>query len=164
MLSKICPNAGFCKPGGSGASSVVSFHTFDDTANAVPTVFVSFDAEADDSSSAIPTACVLADAELDDVFALSLSPVVPSSTSATFDDEGGVLDCGCLATEGDKHFDLAFSNEIGGLLVTHNLNKKPNISVANESGDEVVVGVDFLDLNTVQLLWNGVLSGTVYCN
>ena len=48
--------------------------------------------------------------------------------------------------------------------VTHNLGKRPNVSVIDSDGEEVLVEVDHIDMNTIHILWPTPSTGTVICS
>lgn len=58
-------------------------------------------------------------------------------------------------------FEQAFTNEIDGIVVTHNLNRYPMVMVIDSGGIEQLVGVTHNSKNQIALTWEGSLSGTV---
>lgn len=63
----------------------------------------------------------------------------------------------------DKHYTQTFSNT-NSILINHNLNKNPSVTIVDTNGVEIEVDVQHLSLNSVQLDWGPVCSGTVYFN
>lgn len=64
----------------------------------------------------------------------------------------------------DAHF--VFNQSIPESIweITHNLGKKPSVTVV-DSGDSVVVGeVEYINLNSVRLTFAGAFSGKAYFN
>lgn len=64
---------------------------------------------------------------------------------------------------GDKYFSLPFTNQTS-LTVSHNLNKKPAVTVIDSAGDEVFGNVTHLSDNSLQVAFSSSFTGTVFCN
>ena len=64
----------------------------------------------------------------------------------------------------DKNFILQFVNVLDELLINHNLEKYPSVSVIDSLGNNVQVLTDYIDINSLMLYWNGTLTGTVILN
>lgn len=64
----------------------------------------------------------------------------------------------------DAHFVFTQSIPESIWEITHNLGKKPSVTVV-DSGDSVVVGeVEYINLNSVRLTFAGAFSGKAYFN
>lgn len=48
--------------------------------------------------------------------------------------------------------------------VTHNLGKRPNVTIFDDDGDEVLLEVDHLTSNSFHVLWPVPMTGTVICS
>ena len=48
--------------------------------------------------------------------------------------------------------------------ITHNLNKYPAITVLDNDMQEVVGGVEYIDLNRIRITFSAEFSGKVLCN
>ena len=69
-----------------------------------------------------------------------------------------------LVAGSDKHFIFTQSIPESIWEITHNLGKKPSVTVV-DSGDSVVVGeVEYINLNSVRLTFAGAFSGKAYFN
>jgi hypothetical protein len=64
---------------------------------------------------------------------------------------------------GDLHYETAFSTSTF-VTVTHNLGKKPAVTVIDSAGDEVEGDIDHLTNNQFTLTFSASFSGTVFCN
>lgn len=66
-------------------------------------------------------------------------------------------------TYSDKNFTTEFTvtNEI---LVEHNLNKYPTVTVIDSAGDEVETGVDYINTNSLLVTFQYPFSGRITCN
>jgi len=64
---------------------------------------------------------------------------------------------------GDKNYNYPFTNQ-SALTLIHNLGKYPAVSVMDSAGDEVEAGVEYVDINTVDLDFIGSFSGIVTLN
>lgn len=67
-----------------------------------------------------------------------------------------------LVVTGDKSFSLDFN--ASSVVVNHNLNKRPSVTVINSAGDEVEGDIVYNSLNQLTLTFSGSFVGTVYCN
>jgi hypothetical protein len=63
----------------------------------------------------------------------------------------------------DKYFEQAFTN-LSSVVVNHELNKKPSVTVINSAGDQVIGEVEYHGLNSLTLTFSSSFSGTVVCN
>lgn len=72
-----------------------------------------------------------------------------------------VLGGGSGAT--DKNFVLPFTNQTS-VTVTHNLNKKPAVTIVDSAGDEVFGNVTHISDNSLQVAFSSSFTGTVFCN
>ena len=71
---------------------------------------------------------------------------------------------GLAGGAGDAHFVYTQSTPEAIWEITHNLGKKPSVTVV-DSGDSVVVGeVEYINLNSVRLTFAGAFSGKAYFN
>ena len=67
-------------------------------------------------------------------------------------------------TSGDKNFVFTQGTPASTWTITHNLNKFPSVSVVN-SANEVVYGeIDYIDVNSLTVTFNGGFSGKAYLN
>jgi hypothetical protein len=64
---------------------------------------------------------------------------------------------------GDLHFEQIFTS-LSTVTVTHNLNKKPAVTVIDSAGDEVVGDVDHTSNNQFVVTFSAPFSGTIFCN
>lgn len=62
----------------------------------------------------------------------------------------------------DKSYSQAFNAST--VVVTHNLGKRPSVTVVNSAGDEVEGQVTHDSANQCTLVFSGSFVGTVYCN
>ncbi len=63
----------------------------------------------------------------------------------------------------DAHFTQAFTNT-DAVLVTHNLGKRPAVTVIDTANDQVYGDVEHLSTNQLQLSFSSSTSGMVICN
>ena len=63
----------------------------------------------------------------------------------------------------DKNYVQSFS-VLSTVLVTHNLNKYPSPVIFDTAGDEVEGVIEYIDPNTLRLIFSAPFSGTVTCN
>lgn len=63
----------------------------------------------------------------------------------------------------DKNYTTTFA-PTDTLVVTHNLNKYPAVSIITSAGDEVVGSVEYLTLNSLMLVFSSSFGGRVTCN
>lgn len=63
----------------------------------------------------------------------------------------------------DKNFTYEFTNQ-SFVTVVHNLNKYPAVNVMDSAGSEVIGEIDYVDLNTVTLLFVGSFTGVATLN
>lgn len=64
---------------------------------------------------------------------------------------------------GDKYFSQSFTNQ-SSLTVSHNLNKKPAVTIIDSAGDQVFGNVTHLSDNQIQIAFSASFTGTVLCN
>lgn len=64
---------------------------------------------------------------------------------------------------GDLNYTADFTNQTS-YTVNHNLGKYPAVTVIDSAGDEVIGDVEYLDLNTLRVVFSAPLSGRVTCN
>lgn len=69
-----------------------------------------------------------------------------------------------VAVESDKTYVHTQSVAATVWTVSHNLGKKPAVTIVDTAGTEVVGRVDYLDNNTVRLTFSAAFSGEAYCN
>jgi hypothetical protein len=48
--------------------------------------------------------------------------------------------------------------------VEHNLGKFPSVTVVDKNGDTVLTDVNYIDANTVEIVFNGAFAGKAYLN
>lgn len=65
---------------------------------------------------------------------------------------------------GDKHFTYEQATPSNTWVITHNLNKKPSITVVDSAENVIVGAYEYNDLNTVTLTFNGAFTGKAYFN
>lgn len=63
----------------------------------------------------------------------------------------------------DKNYVQSFTTTTS-VMVNHNLNKYPSVSVLDSAGDEVIGVVKYDTLDTLTLIFTDPFSGTVTCN
>ncbi len=47
---------------------------------------------------------------------------------------------------------------------THNLGKRPNVTVYDSDGDEILIDVEHVNLNTIHIIWPVPTAGSVICS
>lgn len=62
------------------------------------------------------------------------------------------------------YFEYAQTTPASEWTITHNLGKRPNVSVYDSEGDEVLIDVEHLNNNTIHILWPVPTSGSVICS
>lgn len=67
-----------------------------------------------------------------------------------------------LVVTGDKSFSMDFN--ASSVVVNHNLDKRPSVTVINSAGDEVEGDIVYNSANQLTLTFSGSFVGTVYCN
>lgn len=80
--------------------------------------------------------------------------VTPSQIAALAEQEAGT---------GDKNFEQDFS-DASQLDITHNLGKRPSITVIDSAGDEVEGDYSYPDFNNVTISFSASFSGKVILN
>lgn len=63
----------------------------------------------------------------------------------------------------DKNYTITFA-PTDTLIVTHNLNKYPAVSVITSAGDEVIGNIEYLTLDSLMLVFSSSFGGRVTCN
>lgn len=63
----------------------------------------------------------------------------------------------------DKHFETSFSNT-ASVTVSHNLGKRPAVTVLDSANDEVVGEIHHVSINQLTISFTAPFSGTVLCN
>jgi hypothetical protein len=61
-------------------------------------------------------------------------------------------------------FSQAISGTDGDIIINHNLNKVSSIVTIDNSGSYVSLVLTQLNLNSVQVQWNGLFTGNIYIN
>lgn len=105
--------------------------------------------------------------------------VVPTKTSDITNDSNFVADSNYVHTDnnftnsdkdklnnlvGDKFYVYTQSVPSDTWVVTHNLNKNPSIEVVDSAGTVVIGDYEYIDANTVRLVFGGAFSGKAYFN
>ncbi len=49
-------------------------------------------------------------------------------------------------------------------VVNHNLNTRCSVQVVDTDGNEIIAQIDWIDNNTVNIIFNIPITGFVYCN
>lgn len=75
--------------------------------------------------------------------------------------EAGYMQPG--GTVGDKNFNQPF-NSVDSVTVTHNLNKRPAVTVVDTAGNTVVADVRYVNDEVALVSFQQINSGTIYCN
>ena len=71
---------------------------------------------------------------------------------------GTVIEIGTQTQSYESTFTLV--NEV---VITHNLNRYPIVSVINTEGETIVIQINHLDRNNLRASWNESMSGTIIC-
>ncbi len=66
--------------------------------------------------------------------------------------------------DSDKHYQTNINMPSLIWNITHNLNKYPAITVLDNDMQEVVGGVEYIDLNRIRITFSAEFSGKVLCN
>jgi hypothetical protein len=69
-----------------------------------------------------------------------------------------------LGNVGDKTYEHVQSASSTTWSVTHNLNKKPSVTVVDSAGTKVIGEVEYIDDNNVTLKFKSTFSGKAYFN
>jgi len=64
---------------------------------------------------------------------------------------------------GDKNYEQTFLTE-SSVLVTHNLNKRPSVTVIDSADTEIICQVIYIDNDTLSVVFSSPVSGVVICN
>ena len=65
--------------------------------------------------------------------------------------------------DGDKNYEQTFLTS-SSVLVTHNLNKRPAVTVIDSADTEIICGINHIDDDTLTLTFTSAFSGVVICN
>lgn len=66
--------------------------------------------------------------------------------------------------ESDKHFTYVQNTPESVWIITHNLNKKPAPTVTDSAGNIVEGDINYIDLNTIKITFNGAFTGEAHLN
>jgi hypothetical protein len=61
-------------------------------------------------------------------------------------------------------FSQAISGTDGNIVINHNLNKIPNILTVDSNDKVVSLVIGIINLNSIQVSWNGLFAGGIYIN
>jgi hypothetical protein len=64
---------------------------------------------------------------------------------------------------GDKTFFMVFTS-LSTVLVQHNLQKYPSVTVVDSAYSEVIGDIVYIDTNTLRVSFTGSFSGDIFCN
>jgi hypothetical protein len=64
---------------------------------------------------------------------------------------------------GDKTFSMVFTS-LSTVLVQHNLQKYPSVTVVDSAYSEVIGDVVYIDTNSLSVSFTGSFSGDIFCN
>lgn len=70
---------------------------------------------------------------------------------------------GIPGSGGDKTYEQSFTNQ-SSVTVTHNLGKRPSVTVINSAHDVVICPVNHINDYSLTVSFNGSFSGVVICN
>lgn len=87
----------------------------------------------------------------------------PTGPKGDKGDKGDQGDPGTPGSGGDKYFLQEFTSQ-SSQVVTHNLNKYPDISLFDSAGTEYDAEVVYDSLNQCTVSWNGSITGKIVCN
>lgn len=71
---------------------------------------------------------------------------------------------GLQGTSGDKHFHHVQSTPSATWSITHNLGKRPAVTVVDSSGNEWITAVEHLSDNALVIRFTAPFSGDAYLN
>lgn len=77
--------------------------------------------------------------------------------------KGDKGDQGDPGVDGDKHYTENFTNQ-ATLNITHNLNKKPAVTVVDTAGDEIEGEVTHNTIDDLTIVFSASFSGSVILN
>lgn len=75
----------------------------------------------------------------------------------------GATDYNDLTNKPALSFSHPFTNS-ASVVVTHNLNRYPSVTVVDTAGDEVIGNVKYDSLNQLTVTFSSATGGTVFCN
>lgn len=64
----------------------------------------------------------------------------------------------------DKHFTHIQNVASASWIIPHNLNKYPSVTVIDSGGTNVEGHIEYLDVNTIELIFSAPFTGTAYLN
>lgn len=67
------------------------------------------------------------------------------------------------AGQDDKHFEqnIVYSTIV---VAKHNLGKRPSVTIIDTSGDEVEGMIQYIDINTIKVIFSTPFDGIIICN
>jgi hypothetical protein len=71
---------------------------------------------------------------------------------------------GLQGTSGDKHFQHIQSTPSAEWSITHNLGKRPAVTVVDSGGSEWITNVEHLSENALVIRFSAAFSGNAYLN
>ncbi len=78
------------------------------------------------------------------------------------------LDSQISTISNDKgHFEVAYSDSSGSITVTHNLGRMPQVTIIDDTDEEIFLTVTHTSVNVVTVTWNAdgtTIAGTVICD
>lgn len=77
---------------------------------------------------------------------------------------GAVGPTGLTGPSGDLSFQYAQGPASATWMVTHNLGKFPSVTVVDSAGEEVEGDVQYLDNNSLRLVFSAAFTGNAYLN
>ena len=66
--------------------------------------------------------------------------------------------------EKDLNYVHTQSTALAIWTITHDLEKKPSVRIEDLAGNDIVAEIDYIDLNTLKIIFAVPLSGTAYLN
>ena len=66
--------------------------------------------------------------------------------------------------EGDKHFAYEWRKPVTKITINHNLDKRPSVTVIDTAGNEILGDIEYVDQNTLTLIFSAAVRGTAYLN
>lgn len=67
-------------------------------------------------------------------------------------------------TEGDKYFAYEWRKPTTKITINHNLEKNPSVTVIDTAGSEILGDIEYVDQNTLTLIFSAAVRGTAYLN
>ena len=68
-----------------------------------------------------------------------------------------------LSGGGDKNYTQSFTAQTS-VIVTHNLAKKPSVTIFDSAGDEVTGDVEYINNNQLSVTFSSAFTGTIILN